>query len=316
MNCCFKKVIFGILSAVFIAGCSDQKGWFQDNGKMKVVSTTAQVNYLVAAVGGERVDTWVLIRGDMDPHRYEIVKGDGTRLQKADLVFYSGLGLEHGAALSSWLQTAPNAIGIADQIAKKRPDRVLSKDGVADPHIWMDISLWKEGVPSVVEAMSLMDPEGASEYAARGEALMQEMETVHAEVWSLLHQVPQEKRYLVTSHDAFHYFTRSYLAEQGEAKWAERFAAPEGLAPEGQLTFQDIRGIIDYLNAKNVKVLFPESNVSRDSIRKIANAGKELGLEIQVCSEPLYGDSMSGLSYPEMMRKNGLTIQRYLLCMQ
>ena len=128
----------------------------------------------------------------------------------------------------------------------------------------------------------------------------------------MLHKVPAEKRYLVTSHDAFQYFTKSYLAEPGEIDWHDRFAAPEGLAPEGQLNPRDIQKIIDYLRVRKISVLFPESNVSRDSIRKIASAGRELGLEIRVCSEPLYGDSMSGLGYLEMMQRNAETIAKHL----
>jgi manganese/zinc/iron transport system substrate-binding protein len=138
------------------------------------------------------------------------------------------------------------------------------------------------------------------------------MERAHAGVLSRLQEIPSDKRYLVTSHDAFHYFTRSYLADPGQADWAERFAAPEGLAPEGQLNPRDIQAIIDFLRAKKISVLFPESNVSRDSIRKIAVAGRELGLEIRICSEPLYGDAMSGLSYLDMMRHNAETIAKYL----
>ena len=106
------------------------------------------------------------------------------------------------------------------------------------------------------------------------------MEAAHREIRASSKH-PCRKRYLVTSHDAFHYFTRSYLAEPGEANWAKRFAAPEGLAPEGQLNPRDIQKIIDYLRVKKISVLFPESNVSRDSIRKIATAGRELGLEIR-----------------------------------
>ena len=51
------------------------------------------------------------------------------------------------------------------------------------------------------------------------------------EIEMQLQTIPSERRYLVTSHDAFHYFTRSYLADPGEKDWAKRFAAPEGLAP-------------------------------------------------------------------------------------
>ncbi len=309
----FKKVIFGLFLPFLMVGCStSQNQRAQDSGKLKVVSTTAQIGDLVSSVGGDRIDHWVLIRGDLDPHSYEIVKGDGERLQRADLIFYNGLGLEHGASLSAFLRASPKATPVGEKISHACPDRILKRGEVVDPHIWMDISLWQKGIDPIVEALSQVDPEGSLLYRERGALLAQKMEAAHAEVFARLQKIPSEKRYLVTSHDAFHYFTRSYLADVGETHWAERFAAPEGLAPEGQLNPRDIQKIIDYLRDKNISVLFPESNVSRDSIRKIATAGRELGLEIHICSEPLYGDAMSGLAYLDMMRSNAETIAKYL----
>lgn len=315
-----KKVIFALCATLLLGtGCSHKNRlneWMEENGKIKVLSTTAQIGDLVSAIGGERVDGWVLIRGDLDPHSYELVKGDGEKLKRADLIFYNGLGLEHGASLSALLRSCPYATAIGDKISAAHPDKILRKGEVVDPHIWMDISLWRKGIDPIVEALSQTDPAGAKEYERRGAELAMALEAAHRDVQQKLREVPAAKRYLVTSHDAFHYFTRTYLAEPGEEDWGRRFAAPEGLAPEGQLSPRDIQKIIDFLREKRIAVIFPESNVSRDSIHKIASAGKELGLQVTICSEPLYGDAMSGLTYVEMMHKNADTIAKYLWNMQ
>jgi len=305
-----KKVILALLLAV---GCSvSNNPSTSTSGKLKVLSTTAQIGDLASFIGGDRIEAKVLIQGDLDPHSYEIVKGDGEKLASADLIFYNGLGLEHGASLAQFLQSSPKSIAIGEKIQLACPDRILKKGGVIDPHIWMDISLWQKGIDPIVEALCQADPEGAALYRERGEALSLKMAKAHEELYAKLQKVPQEKRYLVTSHDAFRYFTRSYLRDPQDSNWEDRFAAPEGLAPEGQLNPRDIQKIIDFLKGKGIEVLFPESNVSRDSIRKIASAGKELGLEIRICSEPLYGDAMGGLPYLEMMWTNGETIARGL----
>jgi manganese/zinc/iron transport system substrate-binding protein len=311
-----KKVILTLLMPLLFGGCYPSKNrlstWMQEDGKIKILSTTAQVGDLVREIGGDRIDHLVLIQGDLDPHSYEIVKGDGEKLQRADLIFYNGLGLEHGASLSTFLKNSPKASAIGEKISQAAPDKILMKGDVIDPHIWMDISIWQKGVEPVVEALILADPDGASFYRKQGEIVFEKMTAAHLEIFSQLQKIPSEKRYLVTSHDAFHYFTRCYLADPGEIDWSSRFAAPEGLAPEGQLNPRDIQKIIDYLRLKKITVVFPESNVSRDSIRKIASAGKELGLEIRISSEPLYGDAMSGLTYLEMMRRNAATLSAYL----
>lgn len=306
----FKKVIFGLLVSLLLGGC--HKDHAPSQGRVKILSTTAQIGDLVEKIGGERVDSLVLIKGDLDPHSYEIVKGDMEKFQKADLVFYNGLGLEHGASLFSMLRNCPKAVAIAEEIRKARPEVILEKDGVVDPHIWMDISLWRQGIEPILKKLVEKDPEGACYYLEQAKDLELKMELAHEELVVLLQKIPSDRRHLVTSHDAFHYFTRSYLAEPGEIGWEERFAAPEGLAPEGQLNSRDIQKIIDFLKMKKVSVLFPESNVSRDAIRKIAKAGRDLGIEVRICQEPLYGDSMGGLGYLEMMQQNADTIARHL----
>lgn len=301
---------------VSITGCKGPdhrlKAWMEEDRKVKILSTTAQIGDLVAAIGGDRIAPLVLIMGDLNPHTYELVKGDGEKFERADLIFYNGLGLEHGASLSSLLQANPKALSIGEWIAAQYPDLILENDNVVDPHIWMDIFLWEKAIDPIQEQLSAIDPEGASYFFQRAETLRAKMIEVDEEIRSLIHKIPQEKRYLVTSHDAFHYFARRYLATPGEENWALRFAAPEGLAPDGQLNPVDIQAIIDFLKRHQISVLFPESNVNRDSIRKIASAGKELGLEIQICSEALYGDSTSGLSYLESMRKNAEVLATHL----
>jgi manganese/zinc/iron transport system substrate-binding protein len=307
----FKKVILSLLLSLWVAGCQTNS-WVEESGKIKVLSTTAQIGDLVSQIGGDRIDSAVLIQGDLDPHSYEIVKGDAEKLERAQLIFCNGLGLEHGASLSSLLKNSSRAIAIGEKIREKYPEKILMKEGSFDPHIWMDISLWQEGIDPIVNALSEKDPEGEEFYRENAGRLFEKMRTAHEEIKELLQKVPSEKRYLVTSHDAFNYFTRSYLSDPGEKNWDERFRAPEGLAPEGQLNPLDIRKIIDYLKIKKISVLFPESNVNKDSIRKIASAGREMGLEVRISSDPLYGDAMSHLTYLEMMHKNAETIAKNL----
>lgn len=311
----FKKVILSLFLALLLGGCNtntDANLWLKSEGKVKVLSTTAQIGDLVKEIGGERVDQLVLIQGDLDPHSYEIVKGDLEKLERADIIFYNGLGLEHGASLASYLNNSSKTVAVGEKISLAHPDKILKKDSVIDPHIWMDISLWQKGIEPIVQILSEKDPEEAKYFQERANLLVKTMEEVDLEIYERLQKIPSECRYLMTSHDAFHYFTRRYLADPNEIDWQARFAAPEGLAPEGQLNPRDIQKMIAYLKKTKISVIFPESNVSRDAIRKIAMAGKEMGLEIKICSDPLYGDSMGHLNYLEMMKTNGETIAKHL----
>ncbi len=310
-------IIFFLILMVFW-GCHKPdrqlfRSWMDDSKKIKVLSTIKQIGDLVADIGGERIDSLVLIRGALDPHYYELVKGDGEKLEHADLIFYNGLGLEHGASLFSWLHLNNKATALGDRILQQFPERILFKAEIVDPHIWMDVSIWAVAGDLIFQQLIAIDPDGASYYRSRALLLRERMERTHREILEMVHQIPEARRYFVTSHDAFQYFTRSYLAEKDEINWTQRFAAPEGLAPDGQLSPVDIQRIINYLKWHNISTLFAESNVNLDSLNKIADAGRDLGLCVQICEEKLFADAIDGdLHYLDMMLHNAKVISNHM----
>ena len=310
-------ILFSLLLVLVVCSCSRREttdtNWHQENGKLKVLVTLAMIGDLVKQIGGEDVDTITLIRSELDPHSYELVKGDDEKFARADLIFYNGLGLEHGLSLRQNLEKNHKAFSVAEPICEGEPDLILNIDGQYDPHIWMDIALWMRTIDPIVAALSERDPQHAEGYRARGELTRQMMQEADAKAYATLQALASEKRYLVTSHDAFQYFARHYLAKPGEIDWRNRCKAPEGLAPEAQMSVTDVIVIIAHIETFNIPVLFPESNVSKDSLRKIRDAASERGFSIRLCQETLYGDSMGGaLSYLEMIAHNVDVIAREL----
>jgi len=322
---------FRILTLIFVcltfAGCQSrcsqgtpQNAWMVPNGKLKVLSTTAIVHDVVQRVGGEHVDSLVLICGELDPHTYQLVKGDDEKLSFADIIFYSGLGLEHGPSLKYRLASSRKAVGLGDEVAKKYPDEILVMQGQLDPHIWMDMALWAKTIPVIVQSLAEADPENREIYQQNGRALTEELLRTDKMIRDILQEVPDQKRYLVTSHDAFNYFAKAYLATDEERRlgtWGPRFEAPEGLAPESQLSVSDIQAIIEHLATYRIHVLFPESNVSQDSIRKVISAGNERGLDLRIADVPLYGDAMAEKddpagSYQGMLLHNARAITDHI----
>ncbi len=277
--------------------------WVQPGEKVKVLSTTAIIDDLVGQIGGERIDHIALIEGAMDPHSYEIVKGDAEKLSYAQVIFYNGLGLEHGASLRHQLKHHPKALALGDKIREKKPDAILFYRGQVDPHIWLDISLWVEIIDPIVQALSEIDPENATYFQENGQKVRGALLSLDAALAQKLQTVDPKKRYLVTSHDAFNYFTRRYLRDGDD--WKDRFCAPEGLAPDGQLSCHDIQLVIAYLVEHQVPVIFPESNVNQDSLKKILCVSKEKGMKVAIAKAQLDSDTLgSSATYQAMMEHN------------
>lgn len=321
-----RQFLFFICLIVLISAfsCSkrnnDLQMWMDDQHAIKVLTTTQMINDIVKVIGGRHVSTLALIKGELDPHSYQLVKGDDEKLAYADLIFYNGLGLEHGPSLQNHLQNNPKAISLGDKILQDNPSIIIYVNDKYDPHIWMDISLWAKAVPFIVEALSGKDPTHAEDYRSNAASLLVEMNSTHQEVIEILQKIPSEKRYLVTSHDAFNYFTRAYLATVEEVQtnqWQKRFNAPEGLAPESQLSTTDIKNIISYADKHHIEVLFSETNVSQDSIKKIVQAGNEQGLHLKIACCSLYADAMGkpgsdGDTYLKMIKHDATTIAKHL----
>ncbi|MDN3508181.1 MAG: zinc ABC transporter substrate-binding protein [Simkaniaceae bacterium] len=277
--------------------------WMVPNGKIKVLATTRMIDDLVSQIGGDRVDMISLIVGDLDPHTYEIVKGDDEKISFADIIFANGLGLEHGASLQYRLKRHPQIVFLGDEIYKQAPERMVVSGGSVDPHIWTDMALFSEVIGPIVKQLAAFEPENREMFEKNGAALKGELIAEHNRLKAIMASIPDEKRFLVTSHDAFHYFARAYLG--GE----ERFAAPEGLSPDGQMSARDIGEIVKYLSEHGIGVVFPESNVSRAALKKIVESSP---MKVVVVNEPLYGDSMGEESYIGMMRHNVEKIYEYL----
>lgn len=285
--------------------------------KLKILSTIPMIGDLVKRIGGDKVDHVILIRGNIDPHNYELVKGDIEKIQYADIIFYNGLGLEHGASLCYQIKNHKQSVALGDYLLDNYRDQIIISEGEIDPHVWMDVNLWKNTTELIVKTLSNADCAHAEYFANNGTKLLVELEELDLEMVSLLKQIPESQRFLVTSHDAFSYFARRYFAIAGEEDWSKRCAAPEGLAPDGQLSIGHIRDIVSHLSQYGISVIFPESNVNPDSLKKVQEACLEKGIVVSISKDPLYGDSVGeengdANTYMRMMKKNAEIIYQSL----
>lgn len=292
-----------VVLLIVLCGCSDQPNQ-PSHTKPKVLSTVAMIHDLVQEIGQDKIESELLIQDELDPHTYELVKGDDEKFMQADIVFCNGLGLEHGLSLRKLIESNSKSVLLGEKID---PALILQTEGQKDPHIWMDISLWAQIVDPIVHELSQRDPVHAEEFRLRGEALIAKMKDADFASFKRLQSIAQEKRFLITTHNAFHYFTRKYLADDSEKSsesWRVRVAAAEGLAPDAQISLSDIKMILEHIQKHNVTILFPESNLNKDALDKIVHVGNELGLHLRLSKGSVFADSMGGKSYLEMMEHN------------
>ena len=273
--------------------------------KLKAAATTGMVADLVKQVGAERVEMGHLMGPGVDPHLYKPTSTDASRLSRADVIFYSGLMLE-GRMADLFARLARSGKRVYPVTESVPEDRLLEPkefQGHYDPHIWFDVSMWAQTVPTIVKGLSEVDPEGKEIYAKNGSALIERLDALHGWCKDLAAQLPEEKRILVTSHDAYNYFGRAY---------GFRVVGLQGVSTVSEAALADMANLVDFIKKQNVKAIFVESSVNPAAIRRVAeDAGVKVGGELYSDAMGNPGEVRAGFdvgTYDGMVRYNLTTI--------
>jgi len=129
-----------------------------------------------------------------------------------------------------------------------------------------------------------------------------EIEALHAEIRAMMAKLPENKRTVVTSHDAFQYFGRDY---------GLTFLAPQGLSTESEASAKDLARLIEQMRKQGVSAVFVENITDPRMLKQIAN---ETGAKV---GGTLYPGALSGAdgpaaTYLDMMRHNATTLSKKL----
>ncbi|MEM8792486.1 MAG: zinc ABC transporter substrate-binding protein [Pseudomonadota bacterium] len=174
--------------------------------------------------------------------------------------------------------------------------------GAFDPHAWQSLKNAVTYVDNITAALAAADPAHAAVFQANRAAYVAEIEALDAEISSMMAALPDGKRTVVTSHDAFGYFTESYGVD---------FKAPIGLSTESEASAADVAELIEQIREEGISAVFVETITDNRLLQQIAN---ETGATI---GGTLYSDALSGpdgpaATYLDMMRHNARTIARAL----
>ena len=231
--------------------------------KVDVTATVTMVADLVRSVGGDRVAVEALMGPGVDPHLYKAAASDVTKLQQADVIFYSGLLLE-GKMQDIFTNLARSKRRVYAVTEAIPLDRLLAPPEFAghyDPHVWFDVTLWKLCIDSVVKALSEADPAGKDAYEQRADEARARMDELHAWALAKANELPPERRILVTSHDAYNYFGRAY---------GFQVVGLQGISTVSEAGLADIAKLTDFIKEKGIKAVFVESSVPHNTIERIS----------------------------------------------
>lgn len=175
--------------------------------------------------------------------------------------------------------------------------------GEFDPHAWHSVHNAEVYVKNIADAFCAADAAGCDTYRANAEAYGAKLEALEKEIEAVVAAIPEDKRTIITSHDAFGYFEHEY---------GLKFLAPEGVSTESEASAADVAALIRQVREDEASAIFVENITNPRLIEQIAS---ETGIRI---GGTLYSDALSGedgpaATYIDMMRHNVTTIKGAIL---
>jgi zinc/manganese transport system substrate-binding protein len=257
--------------------------------RLDVVASFSILGDFARNVGGERVSVTTLVGPDGDVHVYTPAPSDAKKIADAKLVVINGLGLE--GWLSRLVQSAGSKATMITASQGITP-RKLGAD--ADPHAWQSVANARIYVANIRDALVAADPGSAGIYRANADRYLANLDALDRDVRAAVAQIPEGRRKVISTHDAFGYFAAAYGIE---------FIAPQGVSTESEASARDIAAIITQIKASKIPAVFLENISDPRLMRRIST---ETGARI---GGTLYSDSLTGEkgdapTYIDMVRHN------------
>jgi zinc/manganese transport system substrate-binding protein len=259
---------------------------------LEVVTSFSILGDLLRQVGGERVRVSALVGPGEDAHGYQPRPSDARRVKGAGLVVANGLGFD------PWLERLARSAGYRGEVVIAsqgiRPLE-LAGDGhpEMDPHAWQDVSQTRRYVAAIAAALSSADPTGAAAYREQAARYDASLVVLDRDIRQAIANLPEERRLVVTNHDAFGYFARAY---------GLRFLAPVGLSSNAEPTAGGVAALIRQIRQVRAPAIFLE-NISDP--RLLERIQRESGARL---GGTLYSDALAPAppadTYVGMMREN------------
>jgi manganese/iron transport system substrate-binding protein len=271
----------------------------------KVVATTSVLCNLVQEIAQTTVDLTCLIKAGEDPHVYTPKPEDRKAIDDAALVLYAGYDFE--PALVKLIKASPNAAPkiAVNEIAVPQPlmgeaehdhghdhtkaDDPAKADAASekapDPHVWHNAQNGVQMVNVIKTQLEKVAPANTTLYNKNAKVLGDRLSQLDRWIKAQIATIPNEKRKLITTHDALGYYAAAYgIPIEG---------ALQGLSTEEKPTAARIKALVDEIKVTQVPTVFAEISANPKLITAVAQEAK-----VKLSQQELYADGLGAPGSP------------------
>lgn len=239
------------------------------SSKPQVIASFSIIGDMAHEIGGDNINIKTLVGTNGDAHEYSPTPTDAKIIANADLVLVNGLGFE------GWMARLVKSSGYKGEVITLS-NGVNAIDG--DPHAWQDLANGKIYAANIRDALIKIDEAHTAEYNSNAAAYIKKLDELDRWVKVRTAEIPPEKRSVISTHDAFGYFSRAY---------GINFIAPQGISTQSQASGINMAKLIDQIRSSKISVVFLENMIDPRLMKQLeTDAGAHIG-------GTLYSDSLS-----------------------
>lgn len=292
-----KKILALTMFIVLLSACSKVSEGEADNDKLEIVATYSIIADMTENIVGDKAEVYSMVPIGTDPHMYDPLPKDSSKVSSADLIFYNGMNLETGKGWFKDLLEVTNKQDVAFAVSEEVSPMYLSEKGKetqVDPHAWLDIQNAIKYVDTITTHVIEQDPDNKEYYLNNQSEYVKQLNELDQYAKEAVGKIPQEKRILVTSEGAFKYFSKAYGFESAFI-WE--------INTDSQGTPEQMKRIINIIDENQVPALFLETSVNPKTMETISN---ETGVPIhsKIFTDSLAKKGEEGDTYLKMIKWN------------
>lgn len=296
------KRYIGFFAIALLLSCSESDS--EEKQQYKIVCTTGMIGDAASNLVDSTCVVHTLMGPGTDPHLFKPTKQSLDLLSSADLIVANGLHLEgRMQEILEKMSRNTRVVFIGEGVPK---DSLLIAEGsesIPDPHIWFDVSLWNTAVSFLADELQ----KAGRLDEAKAEAYRVELAELEVTAVNILSEIPEEKRVLITAHDAFSYFGRAYNIE---------VIGLQGISTVSEYGIRDVTNMVNNIVSREIPAVFVESSISSRSIEAVIEGCEQKGFDLKLggtlYSDALGTDGSGAETYTDMVRHNVSTITNAL----
>jgi zinc/manganese transport system substrate-binding protein len=279
--------------------------------EINVAASFSITEDIVHEIGGDRVKVTAVIPRGSNPHSYSLRPRDLMTLEKADIVFLTGLGFDD--YLKRWASAPEHQKKIVDISRGIKPIQNENDDHEGedhenehehhaghehhhhgtDPHAWQNPLNGAVYAENIQRELCKREPDSCAFFTGNAENYIKALKNLDSRYQELFARVPDKNRIMITTHDAFNYLADRYRIT---------ILAPRGITDSHEPSAGDIAAIEKLMKENKVHAVFIENLAANAAVEDLSRKNG------RVINGMLFTDSLAeepeGNTYLRMIEHN------------